>query len=429
MIIALKRVNRIVEPILIFILIGAFWYASPTRDHWLWLLVLIPVSWGTRWLLYRRVWTRTPWDVFLVLFVILSIINMYAAPYRRAPDIPYSFFVLMARPLLGIAIFSYFVEQAREQKTMVALLIGTLVLGGVVAVLGLGASQWTSKSLVLRFMTDALPRVADLLGPFDAKGGFNVNEIAGALAWLCPLVAGIIGYRWKGYNRFWRGLTAMVFALLFLALFLGQSRFALAGAMFTLAVLAGLLIPSRRGRWAAWGVLVAVAVLEILIVRDVFAPPGQQVLAERDEASMSIRFDIWGSALHIIRDYPLTGVGLNMFRDGRVRALYPVPTFPTPVLPHAHNEWLQVGTDMGIPGLIVYIGLQLVTVYALVKGYRQGDSSAKAIFAAVGAGLFAHAFFGLGDAIPLWDRFGFVLWWLVALGGAQYVLTMRKIQL
>ena len=101
MIIALKRLNNILEPILIAIMIGAFWYASPTRDHWLWLLVLIPVSWGIRWLLYRRVWTRTPWDIFLLMFVILSIINVYAAPYRRASDLPYSFFVLMARPSLA----------------------------------------------------------------------------------------------------------------------------------------------------------------------------------------------------------------------------------------------------------------------------------------------------------------------------------------
>jgi O-antigen ligase len=354
---------------------------------------------------------------------------MYAAPYRRSPDVAYSFFVLMARPLLGIAMFSYFVEKARETNRMDELLGATLVLAGVVAAFALGASQWNSKSLVLRFMTDALPRITDFLAPFDAKGGFNANEIAGALAWLCPLVAGLIAYQWSRYNRFWRGLTVLVFAALFLALFLGQSRFALAGTLVALAVLVKLLIPTRRMRWTVWGALAAIAILEILIVRDVFVPPGQQVLAERDEASMSTRFDIWGSALNIMRDYPLTGVGLNMFRDGRVRAQYPVPSFPSPVLPHAHNEWLQVGADMGIPGLIAIIGLQLVTVYALYKGFRQGSPGAKAVFAAVGAGLFAHAFFGLGDAITLWDRFAFVLWWLVALGGAQYALQGRKIQL
>src|SRR5689334_7516562 len=109
MIIALKRIFGIMEPILIFVMIGAFWYASPTRDHWLGLLVLIPISWGLRWLFYGRVWTRTPWDIPLVIFVILCIMNVYAAPYRRSPDFAYSFFVLMARPLLGIALFSYFV--------------------------------------------------------------------------------------------------------------------------------------------------------------------------------------------------------------------------------------------------------------------------------------------------------------------------------
>jgi O-antigen ligase len=429
MIIALKRIFNIMEPILITIVLGAFWYASPTRDRWLWLLVLIPVSWGMRWLLYGRVWTRTPWDIPLVIFVILAVMNVYVAPFRRASDVTYSFFVLMSRPLLGLALFSYFVERARQDRRMDALVSATLLLAGIVAILALGASQWNSKSLVLRFMTDALPRIANDLAPFDAKGGFNANEIAGALAWLCPLVGGLIAYQWSRYNRFWRGLAVIVFAALFLALFLGQSRFALAGTLIALAALGKLLIPTWRGRWAVWAMLAAIAVLEILIMRDVFVAPGQGQLAERDEASMNTRLDIWGSAVYIIRDYPLTGVGLNMFRDGRVRALYPVPSFPNRVLPHAHQEWLQVGTDMGVPGLIVFVGLQLITVYLLFKGYQQGPASARAVFAAVGAGLFAHAFFGVGDAITMWDRFAFVFWWLIALGGAQYMLHSRKIQL
>jgi putative inorganic carbon (HCO3(-)) transporter len=166
-----------------------------------------------------------------------------------------------------------------------------------------------------------------------------------------------------------------------------------------------------------------------MIMRDMFVPPEQQALAARDEQSVNTRFDIWQSALDIIRDYPLTGVGLNMFRDGRVRAIYPVPSFTKPVLPHTHQEWLQLGTDMGLPGLAVWIGLQIMVVYQLIKSYRRGNSSAKAVTAAVAAGLFAHGFFGLGDAITLWDRFAFLLWWLLGLAGAQTFLVSEKNQL
>jgi O-antigen ligase len=425
----LKHVLSAIEPLLLAGMLLAFWYASPSRDQWLWLLGLIPVIWGLRWLVYRRFWTRTPLDGFLIAFVLLGVLNIYAAPYRRSADAAYSFFILMGRPLMGIALYGYFVERARQRGSMDSLLVATLALGAIISILALGASQWNSKSISLEFIIDQLPRIAERLAPFDAKGGFNANEVAGALAFVCPLLGGLIAYRWGRYNRSLRIITSILFALLFLALFLGQSRFALAGTFIALAVLVWLLIPRQRWRWLAWAALVAFAVLEIMIVRDVFVPPEQQVLALRDEESVNTRFDIWQSALHIMRDYPLTGVGLNMFRDGRVRAIYPVPSFTNPVLPHTHQEWLQIGTDMGFPGLAVWLGLQITVIYQLVTGYRRGDTAAKAVMAAVGAGLFAHGFFGLGDAITLWDRFAFLLWWLLGLVGAQTFLLSEKNQL
>ncbi len=406
----------------------AFWYASPPRDQWLWLLGIVPIIWGLRWLVYRRFWTRTPLDGFLVAFVLLGLFNIYAAPYRRSADAAYSFFILMGRPLMGIALYGYFVERARQRLSMDSLLAATLALAAIITLLALGASQWNSKSVSMDFIIERLPRITDNLAAFDAGGGFNANEIAGALAFVCPLLGGLIAYRWGRYNRPLRIITTILFVLLFLALFLGQSRFALAGTLMALVVLAGLLIPQRRWRWLAWGVLVALAVVEIMIMRDVFVPP-EQSLAARDEESLNTRYDIWESALLIIRDYPLTGVGLNMFRDGRVRAIYPVPSFKNPVLPHTHQEGLQIGTDMGLPGLALWLGLQITVFYQLYKGYRGGDAAAKAVMAALAAGLFAHGFFGLGDAITLWDRFAFLLWWLLGLAGAQTFLLSEKNQL
>jgi len=425
----LKLILAIFEPILLTGMLFAFWFASPARDPWLWLLALVPVVWVLRGLVYRRIWTRTPLDGWLLAFVLLALVNIYTAPYRRTPDMAYSFFVLMGRPLMGIALYGTFVEQARLRGSMRSLLAATLVLAAIITVLSLGASQWNSKSIALRFVTDALPRIAEGLAPFDARGGFNANEMAGALAFVCPFMGGLVAYSWGRYHRLLRVVTALLFGLLFLALFLGQSRFALVGTLIALAALAGLLIPARRGRWLAWTALAAITVFELLIVRDVFMPPSQQALAERDAESITIRYDIWGSALHILRDYPLTGVGLNMFRDGRVRAVYPVPSYTNPVLPHAHQEWLQIGADMGLLGLAVFIGLQAVVAWMLYTSYRRGDQSAKGVTAAVAAGLFAHGFFGLGDAITLWDRFAFLLWWLLGLGGAQAYHVSDKGQL
>jgi hypothetical protein len=41
---------------------------------------------------------------------------------------------------------------------------------------------------------------------------------------------------------------------------------------------------------------------------------------------------------------------------------------------------------------------------------------------AAATGLLAHAVYGVGDAITLWDRFIFVFWWIMGLVGAVYAV-------
>ncbi|HLU12271.1 MAG TPA: hypothetical protein VK003_21515, partial [Oceanobacillus sp.] len=94
--------------------------------------------------------------------------------------------------------------------------------------------------------------------------------------------------------------------------------------------------------------------------------------------------------------------------------------------PHAHNEWVQIGTDLGIPGLLVFAGWFVVIGWMLLRVWRTGDLQARAFSLATACGLAAHLFYGLGDAIPLWDRFAFVFWWLIGLALAQYLLVASK---
>jgi len=163
-----------------------------------------------------------------------------------------------------------------------------------------------------------------------------------------------------------------------------------------------------------------------MIVRNVFTPPGQPVLAVRDEESVNGRFDIWESALKIIGDYPLMGAGMNMFREKPVRNKYPVPSFKQPVLPHAHNEFLQIATDLGLPGLALFLTWYGVTFWNLLRVYRLGGSIFKAVAIGLSGGLLAHIFFGMGDAVAIWDRLAFLQWWLLALSSAAYWLVINN---
>ncbi len=373
----------------------------------MWLLALLVPVLAARWLVHGRLVTRTPLDGWFAAFLVLAVVNMAAAPYTRG-------WIMLSRPLFGLALYYSFVEHARLRRDLSHPIQATTWLALLVGFLSLTATLWNNKSVALYPFLDALPTIQRFPG---AEGGFNANEIAGAAAWLQPLMAGIALYQWRAHQRDAKALIA--FILLTAGLFLGQSRLALLGVGLAMAFLAFAALPAGWWRGLAVALLALAVGLEFRVVTYTPATAIENGLSERDEQSLVGRQDIWQSALAIIQNYPLTGVGMSMFRDGRVRDRYPAPGYPGRILPHAHNEWLQVGADLGLPGLVVYAGWHLTAGYMLFRSWRRGD---RTLAAAMFAGLFAHAVFGLADAITLWDRFSFVYWWLLALVGAQFML-------
>jgi O-antigen ligase len=331
---------------------------------------------------------------------------------------------LLGRPLLGMALCVYFVEYARLYGKLDGLLLATLFLGLLIGAMALLSSDWNSKSDQLRFIIDLIPRYDQFPG---AVGGFNANEIAGGLTWTVPLSAGLMFWRSKralDYIIRW-GFT-VAFIISFAALYLGQSRSAIVGVLVVLVPMIYFLIKRWRWRITAWVIIGLFFILELMIVRNVFTPPGQPVLAERDEASVEGRLDVWKSALEIVRDHPLTGAGMNMFRERVVRNLYPAPTFVQPVLPHAHNEFLQIAADLGLPGLALFFIWYGVTFWSLRRVYRVGENQFKVLAITVAGGLLAHAIFGMSDAVAIWDRLAFLFWWMFALSVATYWLTTHN---
>ncbi len=399
------------EPYWLAFTLAAFWYPSPIRDGWLGLLWGLPFFAVLRYASGARLSWRQPFVWALLAGFALMALNVVVAPYTRG-------LLMLGRPLLGLALILAIADEGRREGQLNGAANIVLILAGLVALLGLTAAQWTSKSTVLESALATLPRLTNFPA---AEGGLNVNELGGALAWLTPLCAAFTFY---GQNATRRWTFAILTGLLLLAAVFGQSRFALFGILLALTGVVTLTLRGGR-RWAGWGAVAALALLQGMITLNVFLSDQAQSHFERDESSMSIRFDIWGSAIAILRDHPLTGVGMGMFRDGRVRELYPVPSFEQPVLPHAHNEVLQIGTDMGLPGIAWFIGLQIAAAALLLTAYRLGSPAVRVVAVGVGAGLLAHVLFGLGDAIALWDRFGF-LWWLLLALAAGAVSAARS---
>lgn len=398
------------EPVVLASAVFAFAHPPGVRRYWLWMLLLWPLFLIARWLARGRLVTRLALLWPCAALILLAVLNVYAAPYTRGLE-------LLARPLLGLWLCWALIEAARDAGSVDRPLWASAALGLLAGVLALGATQWSaSKSAQMWAIIAALPAIRG----FPAfESGLNPNEIAGALAWLIPLLAGIAAG--PARSRGLRLAAGAASAALLLALFLGQSRAALFGVLGALALVA-LLVPTGRRRWLALLGVGALIALQVAIMASAFQPARRGAAAARDEISIGSRFDMQANALEIIRAHPLTGVGLNMYRDSRVRQAYPTPAMNNRP-PHTHNELLQIGTDMGVPGMAVYIWLHCAAAYMLYWSWRRGDAAAQAVSAATAAGLLAHTVYGMADAIPLWDRLAFVYWLMLGLAGAQYALV------
>ena len=80
------------------------------------------------------------------------------------------------------------------------------------------------------------------------------------------------------------------------------------------------------------------------------------------------RFLFWKSAVKIIKDFPITGVGLGNF--GLMHHQYKSPQAIEAYF--AHNSYLQVGAEMGVLGLLAWI-------WILIKSFKAGLNKLKVL--------------------------------------------------
>jgi putative inorganic carbon (HCO3(-)) transporter len=194
----------------------------------------------------------------------------------------------------------------------------------------------------------------------------------------------------------------------------------------------------------AAGLLALAAVLLYLgpqtTLKSIPASPGPQ--GSNDVTSMESlveRGEIWHRALSILHDFPLTGAGLGTFP----RLPYELVPAPGPdhtaVAQHAHNVFLQVALDLGLPGLVAYLALVGIALWigwraARMPEHREprappasasGERPAmRGEFRWLGMGivgsLVAVHVYGLTDAITLGSGSDLAFWLILALSAALW---------
>ena len=394
-------------------------------------LALLAALWLFRWMVRGEPWPVSPLNAALLpfLLVIPFAILVSAFPEVTGPA--------AVRLVLGLAAFRAAAFFVRNERTLDVALVAFCLLGLGLAVVGVLAVQWPRKSTVLGEITGRIPRLIETFPEDQGTRGVNPNHLAGAILLYLPLGMGLMVRAWRrspALVRFLMVPAAAVFTLVIgLVLVLTQSRSGWIGAgggLLALVILAGV---TARRLWArAVGVGLAVVVVVTLLtavatiglqeIGEMVTDPGAELGFEDAVGSITLagRIELWSRAVYAAEDFAFAGCGLSAF-SRVVQILYPLFHHgPGTDVGHAHNVFLQMAVDVGIPGLIGYlalVGVALALCWRCARQRRNGGSGAgtiRPVALGLAAGLIAWHVYGLTDAVALGTKPGVVLW--IALG-------------
>ncbi|GAB1722765.1 MAG: hypothetical protein GDA65_09890 [Nitrospira sp. CR1.1] len=264
-------------------------------------------------------------------------------------------------------IFSPYVHQSRQWLVMItgyATLFYLLVafvdrwervrtVTMIIVLMGLAEAAWT-------IVQGVVWNVVRPSGTF-----FNPNFLAGYLtvSWAIVLGIAVYGYRkceivfWPPLSpALWRlGMTSALCALL-VAIVLTQSR----GGMVAWLAATVCILTARYG-WKVAGAGAATILLAVILFPT---PLKERVLTEHEQNPVSYaRWQMWQGAVAQMADHPL-GIGLGLYQY-----TYPLYAFPVEgeitrygkVAQTPHNDYLQIGVEMGVGALFVFLaGIGLV---------------------------------------------------------------------
>jgi putative inorganic carbon (HCO3(-)) transporter len=313
---------------------------------------------------------------------------------------------------------------------------GIAALGLGLALFGLISVEWSANKLfivpqkIYRWTDKLIPSIAGI------KDVVNPNILAGALMMTSPFPLAMLlanadlsnlcsvpessasaagpplprtagraigrtpSRRW--FTRTWFGLSAAV-SLVVLAL--TESR----GAWIGTGAAVGILVIFRWKR-LAW--LAPFALLGFAWVAWQAAPP----LVEEGLSGQMGRVELWNRALYMIQDMPFTGIGAGTF-DQMADTQFPFFLHGSWV-EHVHNLFLQVAVDLGIPGLIAYLAILLLSMWSAIEGsihlYQSGDRALAALGQAGVASLAGMIVHGWVDATTwIVGRGAFIPWMVI----------------
>lgn len=328
--------------------------------------------------------------------------------------------------ILGLAVWRWVAIWGKNQPGQNILLFGYLIIGTGFTGIGFLSVDWLDKIPALTRIINIFPQQVISLTAIGSGEGVQPNQLAGTLLWLFPISTAATVILLHVRQRFLAVCTGLLSLLFVIILILSQSRGGWLGGLATagsIVWLAAFTVPVphwySRMRWGWPAIVIGLIAISFLAIgptgiMQIWVDP-PDTTAVGDLGTLSFRQEVWTWALQAIQDFAFTGTGLGSFRTV-VHRLYPIAIPVTEDIAHAHNVFLQIALDTGLPGLTFYLAMLCVygwMGWSLIKQTKIFEVKILAI------GLLASQIgfhtYGLLDTISLGAKPGLLFWLQIAL--------------
>ncbi len=403
-----------------------------------WLLLLIPLLWIVAKFTKKQPIPQSPLNLVLVIILFQVLISLYAT-YDIAVSLQ-----KITGVIWGIAVFFALLRLSKNRKGIILTVLVFIAGSTGIVILGFLGIEWpTNKIIIFNQIFERFPSILDVIP--NLQDGFHPNEVGGALTWVIPFWVATIGWMMLRSRKIKKVIKSPVLLLFFLinlillllssiVLIFSQSRSAYIGIAVGLVLMLFIALPKKARYFYSGLLILGGIVLMYLILNGQFMFLVNQIFPDSGTASMAFstntlsgRIEIWARAIYAVQDFAFTGMGMNTFRT-IVNVLYPLQTISADVpikdIGHAHNLFLQTALDLGIPGLIAFIGMYIISFWMLSVNLKRLKIKSKptnfnrlftkemyyVICLGLLGGQIAHITYGLTDAIAFGAKPGILFW-------------------
>lgn len=334
----------------------------------------------------EKVFPTTFSFLFLALFICAAISVLYGGSTMLGW---FSLWSFSTSVLIAFAIASHFSQRERLVQLVVGIAAG-LLLTGVVA-LSQYAFDFPTNLDFLGTGTEAeqLGTQSQLLSRVPAFLR-TPTEMAWVVSTLLPLVIAPLICRVKSLNSRQKIvlLTAVFSGTIAVILSLARGSWISLLAAVAVVILFGWYRLSTAERKTYLVSVGGVLILSCLLLSP-FAGKIYERLTADDEGSALIRVPLMETAVRMIKDNPLVGVGLNEYRTSMTKYdetdIFVSQVFPNPV----HNVFAHITAEVGVPGGIIFCLLILAALFECLTAMTLRDRLLFALALGVAAGLIA----------------------------------------